>query len=445
MATARIEDERACERLYFLSIEPSTRSRIADWLGLNRATLAVLAVIGFLGLSEEIWSNFLPLHLKKEVAGSDPDSAFVAAVLYMGVISSLKNLLEGFGYIIGGTVAHKMGPRVALAVSAIPMTIGFVIMLSTSDPRIIVIGAMMMTNWEPLSVPATFDVVGSEVPKNRRTIAFAVQSIQKRLPKAIGPALGAYLLVTLGYWSNLVAAFSFVALAVIVQLTLTRRMRPKPDPPKVPIREIMRSMPADLKRLLRAEIFIRWGDWFARDFALLYVVFILTRRYGWNDDNAAEAGGTLMAIMALTALATYVPVAKWVDRSASPKPFIGLTFLLFSLFPISLVLLPKAAAAAGLPVMTGLVVTYVLNGLRELGEPARKALITTGFEPHVRARAVGVYWGMRSFAFFPAPIVAALLWSWIGPDRTFLIGGGIGLAGTLFFSASRTRGASKEA
>jgi hypothetical protein len=76
----------------------------------------------------------------------------------------------------------------------------------------------------------------------------------------------------------------------------------------------------------------------------------------------------------------------------------------------------------------------VLNGLRELGEPARKALITTGFAPAIRARAVGIYWGVRSFAFFPAPIVAALLWSWIGPDLTFLIGGSIGLIGTALFT-----------
>ena len=365
--------------------------------------------------------------------------AFVYAVMYQGVISSLTNLLEGFGYIIGGTVAHRMGPRVALAVSAIPMTIGFIIMLSTNNPRIIVLGALLMTNWEPLSVPATFDVVGSEVPKNRRTIAFAVQSIQKRLPKAIGPGLGAILLVRVGYQANLIVAFALVGIAVLVQLTLTRQMKPKPDPPKVPIREIMRTMPPDLKRLLRAEIMIRWGDWFARDFAFLYVIFILTRRWGWSDDGAAQAGGTLLAIMATTALATYVPVAKWVDRSTSPKPFIGVTFLLFSLFPISLVLLPRLASAAGMPVMVGLIVTYVLNGLRELGEPARKALITTGFEPHVRARAVGVYWGLRSFAFFPAPLVAALLWWWIGPDLTFLIGGAIGLVGTVFFSAGRMR------
>ena len=425
--------------IYSVAIKSPLHSRVADWLGLNRATLAVLVVIGFLGLSEEIWSNFLSLHLKREVSIAEPESAYVLAALYMGVISSIKNLLEGFGYIVGGTLAHRMGPRVALAVSALPMTVGVTILLLTNNPHVIVLGAILMTNWEPLSVPATFDVVGSEVPKNRRTIAFAVQSIQKRVPKAIGPKLGAALFVAVGYWLNLVVALVCVALAVIVQLTLMSRMRPKADPVQVPIREIMRTMPADLRRLLRAEIFIRWGDWFARDFAVLYISFILTRRYGWGDDAATDASGTLMAIMATTALATYVPVAKWVDRSTSPKPFIGVTFLLFALFPITLVLLPKAAAAAGLPVMLGLVLVFVLNGLREIGEPARKALITTGFEPHVRARAVGVYWGLRSFAFFPAPIVAALLWSWIGPDNTFLIGGAIGLTGTILFSVKRLK------
>jgi hypothetical protein len=132
-----------------------------------------------------------------------------------------------------------------------------------------------------------------------------------------------------------------------------------------------------------------------------------------------------------------------VDRSPSPRPFIGLTFLLFALFPVCLVLLPKAAAALGLPIMVGLVATYVLNGLRELGEPARKALISTGFPPDIRARAVGLYWGLRSFAFCPAPLVAAYLWHRIGPDATFLIGGSIGLAGTLSYAISSKLTASK--
>jgi hypothetical protein len=134
----------------------SRRDRAADWLGLNRATVAVLTVIGFLGLSEEVWSPFLSLHFKQLAAATNPTNAVAVAALFTGVVSSLRNLLEGFGYIVGGSIAHRMGPRVALAVSAIPSAIGFSIMLSTRNPWIIAMGALMMSNWEPLSVPATF-------------------------------------------------------------------------------------------------------------------------------------------------------------------------------------------------------------------------------------------------------------------------------------------------
>ena len=421
--------------------EPApARETVAQWLGLNRATLAVLAVIGCLGLSEEIWANFLSLHLKDRAAATHPVGAVLEAVKYIGIIAFAKNLLEGFGYIIGGTLAHRLGPRVALAVSAAPMAIGFTIMLVSGNPWAIVFAALLMTNWEPLSVPATFDVVGSEVPKNRRTIAFAVQSIQKRVPKVIGPALGGFVLAAIGYWLNLALAFGLVGLAVVLQLALTSRMRPKAASRHVPLREILRDMPRDLRQLLTAEIFIRWGDWFARDFAVLYVVTLLTSRWGWTERAATETSGVLLAIMAVTALATYVPIAKWVDRSPSPRPFIGTTFFLFAIFPICLVLLPRASAWFGWPVTVGLVLTFVINGLRELGEPARKALISTGFPPEIRARAVGLYWGLRSFAFCPAPLVAAWLWIWIGPDATFLIGGTIGLIGTGFYAISARAG-----
>jgi predicted MFS family arabinose efflux permease len=337
---------------------------------------------------------------------------------------------------MGGTLAHHMGPRVALAASVAPMVVGFALMLVSVEPAAIAVGAVLMTNWEPLSVPATFEVVGAEVPKNRRTIAFAVQSIQKRVPKVIGPAIGGLAIGAIGYWLNLTIAMGLVALAVVLQLALTRRMAPRPEPARVPYRAILRDMPPELRRLLTAEIFIRWGDWFARDFAVLYVVLVLTDRWGWAEFDARVASGYLLSLMGLVALATYVPVAKWADRAASPRPFIGATFLFFALFPILLVLLPRASTAFGWPAMAGLVAAYVVNGLRELGEPARKALISLGFPADVRARGIGLYWGLRSFAFFPAPIVAALMWRTIGPDATFLIGGGIGLVGTLVYWAS---------
>jgi len=399
--------------------------RAADWFGFNRASAAILVVIGCLGLSEEIWSSFLSLHLRDQAALAG--SAFSAAT-FIGIIGFAKNLLEGFGYIAGGTIAHRLGPRIALAVSALPMAAGFLLMLLGSGPWPIVAGALLMTNWEPLSVPATFDVIGSHVRKERRTIAFALQSIQKRVPKIVGPAIAGVAFGLAGYWLNLV-----------LQLALTSHLRPKAAPEDVPLKTILQTMPPDLKHLLTAEIFIRWGDWFARDFAVLYVVSLLTREWGWTDPAAAATAGWLLALMGVTALATYVPMAKWVDRSASPRPFIGTTFFLFSIFPIALVLLPKACAYFDLPITAGLVVAFVINGLRELGEPARKALISTGFPAPVRARAVGLYWGLRSFAFCPAPLVAGVLWSAVGPDVTFLLGGAIGLAGTGWYALTSAR------
>jgi hypothetical protein len=266
-----------------------------------------------------------------------------------------------------------------------------------------------------------------------------MQSIQKRLPKIIGPAIGGLAFGAIGYWFNLTLAFALVGLAVLLQFVLKWQAHPRPASPQIPLTEVLRRMPRDLRRLLTAEIFIRWGDWFARDFAVLYVVTVLTRDAGWTDRAAAGGAGMLLAIMATIALATYIPVAKWVDRSASPRPFIGVTFLLFSLFPICLVLLPRAADGLGLPLMAGLVVAYVLNGLREFGEPARKSMITSGFPAEVRARGVGIYGGLRSFAFFPAPVVAALLWRQIGPEATFLLGGGIGLVGTGWYGLTELR------
>lgn len=401
-----------------------SRESAASWLGLNRATIAVLVVIGGLGFAEEIWRNFLAIHLKDTVTGASQAARVLEAAKYMGLFAFLVNLLEGCGYIIGGKVAHRLGARTALLVSAIPMILGFALLLIVHHPLAIVLSALLITNWEPLSVPATFAVVGSEVPKNRRTIAFAVQSIQKRLPKVLGPLIGG-LAIAVGFWLNLSLAIGFVVLACIVQFFLLMRLRPTPDAAPVPFRQVLRNIPPDLRRLLSAEIFLRWGDWFVRDFAVLYVVGVLAQ--------TSRQAGLFLALSSFTALLTYIPIGKMVDRAPNPKPFIGLTFLLFALFPINLVMLPRLLPPLGVPLTAALGLAFILNGLREIGEPARKSLITGGFPPELRARAVGLYWGMRSFAFCPAPLISYFLWSFLGPEATFLIGGALGLLGTAWF------------
>jgi len=400
-------------------VVPPQRESFAASLGVNRAMLAVLSVTFGLGLTEEIWRNFLAIYMSLTTKDLN------AAVGYVGLVACLINLFEGFAYVVGGTVAHHLGPRRALAIASLPMAAGFVLMLTVQQPWAIVLGALLYTNWEPLSVPATFDVVGSHVPTHRRTVAFAVQSIHKRLPKVIGPLIGTALFA-IGFWANLGLAFGLLAVTVIAQWRLADRLQPKAEAAAVPLGTVLKAMPPDLRRLLLAEVFVRWGDWFVRDFASLYVVY----RLGVPADH----WGFWPAWSSAVALMTYIPMARMVDRASSPKPFVGLTFLLFASFPFLLVLLPKA----GLPLTVALLIAFGVNGLREMGEPARKSLIAAGFPPEVRARAIGLYWGLRSFLFFPAPLVAWWLWTSpsIGPDRTFLIGGTLGLIGTAWFTAA---------
>lgn len=404
----------------------SFSARMAAFFGINRGTLSLLVAIGGLGLSEEVWRGFFGPYLKQLT------TSLGDAVLYMGVFSSISLLIESAAFFIGGNVAHGMGPRRALLVSALPVVMGFSLFMLSSHPVLVVAGALLISHWEPLSTPAAFDVVGTTVAENRRTIAFSVQSIFKRLPRVLGPLLGIALFAVHFRWNVAVSVALVVGTGVLIW-RLAPDLRPKtPTDPEarlrqVSVREVLGAMPKDLKRLLTAEILIRWSDWFVRDFAGLYVIGVLLR-------SEAE-WGQLLALQSAVALATYIPVGKWVDASRNVKPFVGLTFFFFALFPLALIFLPELCQNMGLPVGLGLGLAFVLNGLREIGEPARKALITTSLPPEIRARAVGVYWGLRSAAFCVAPILSALLWrsEWIGPQGTFLLAGALGLCACVWF------------
>src|SRR4051794_40884107 len=108
------------------------KESLAAWLGINRATLAIMIATCGLGLSEEIWHNFLGIELQQKTHD----------VLHLAIFGLFLNLFEGFGYIIGGTLAHKMGPRIALAFSALPTAIGFAAMLLWPHPAVLVFGAL---------------------------------------------------------------------------------------------------------------------------------------------------------------------------------------------------------------------------------------------------------------------------------------------------------------
>ncbi|MEO6462525.1 MAG: MFS transporter, partial [Candidatus Eisenbacteria bacterium] len=181
-------------------------------------------------------------------------------------------------------------------------------------------------------------------------------------------------------------------------------------------REVWRAMPPELKRLWWSDVLVRWGDWLARDFIVLYCLKTL--------GISTALFGTLVALQMTTALATYFPVAAIVDRGHQ-RPFIGLTFVLFALTPLCFALARGPA---------GLVLAFAFYGLREIGEPARKSMITSSFPEEYRARGVGLYWSWRAFAIFPAPLAGALLWMAFGPRVLLVTACGVGLLGAALFA-----------
>ena len=127
--------------------------------------------------------------------------------------------------------------------------------------------------------------------------------------------------------------------------------------------------------------------------------------------------------MTATSVILYIPAAKLADRAGrrSRRPFVGATYLFFAAFPLALVLAPSAAWLIGV---------FILAGLREFGEPARKALIMDLGQGQGLGRRMGAYHMVRGVFIFPAPFIGGVLWGW-NPVIPFVVGGlvsGMGFA-----------------
>jgi hypothetical protein len=184
--------------------------------------------------------------------------------------------------------------------------------------------------------------------------------------------------------------------------------------------QILLRFPANLRRLLFADVLTRWCDWLVR---ALVVVYLATERRLTPPEIAG-----LITLQHTVALITYLPIGR-MTQAVGLQPFIGLTFIFFALFPLVLILVPDG----------WLWFAFIVYGLREIGEPARKAMITTNMPEEIRARGVGLYWGIRAFAVCSSALVGAALWQWGGPELLFPAACGFGVLGILvYYGLGRT-------
>jgi MFS family permease len=131
----------------------------------------------------------------------------------------------------------------------------------------------------------------------------------------------------------------------------------------------------------------------------------------------------LSLIENVTAVLIYLPVAYMADRFGK-KPFVLITFGFFALFP--LVLLHSESLAP-------LTAAFVLRGLKEFGEPTRKALIMDLAPEGRKAAMFGLYYLVRDILVAFAAFGGALLWR-ISPEFNLKTAFAFGVVGTLWFA-----------
>ena len=175
-----------------------------------------------------------------------------------------------------------------------------------------------------------------------------------------------------------------------------------------------------LKWLLFSDILIRFCERIPYAWVVIYAMD--------HVGTSATQVGVLTAVEMLVAMACFVPVAHLADRYGK-EPFVIATFVFFTLFPVTL----YQAENFGM-----LAAAFAVRGLKEFGDPARKALVIGYSQPEARGRAVGAYYLVRDVVVTSGSFLGAGLWK-LGPGANFLGAAALGAAGTVVYVATRRR------
>jgi len=380
-----------------------------QYLGLNRNVVVLALSIFGLGLGEELWQSYLPKYL----------TALGASGVAVGLFSSLKDLLDGLYQYPGGWMGDRFGRKRALMLFTLMAMCGYALYALAWHWVVVFAGLWLVMAWKAGAFPVTFAVIGDALPHGRRAMAFSVQSVLVRLPRVIGAPLGGLLIASFGAVSGVRAAAGItLLLAIIVLITQRRGYREQAVAEngfeRASAPAILARMPSQLKRLLVAECLVRFGEAIAAAFIVLYVTNVL--------GHTAMTFGMLYALQQTVSLVMYLPSGSLAGLTGK-RPLIALTFLFFALFPLAVQWAQATATLAA---------AFVIGGLKEMGEPARKAFIVDLADPSERARAVGVYYTIRNLLIVPAGAVGGILWAY-DPQAPLQVAGAVGILGAVAF------------
>lgn len=390
--------------------------RISDFLGLRKSIVGLLGMVILVGMGEKMAERFLPIYL----------IALGGGAITIGLLNGLDNLLSALYSFPGGYLSERLGIKRALLLFNIVAMLGFLIVILIPTWQAVIAGAALFLSWTAISLPASMDLVAKVLPKNKRTMGVSMHSLVRRIPMALGPLIGGVLIDAYGTRTGVRLAFIVALTMALVALVLQQimieddssRKKGGASAPaqKSPLRLLKEMSPA-LKNLLVSDILVRFCEQIPDAFV---VVWCMTRI---TSPVTGTGFGILTTIEMATAMLIYIPVAYLADRTTK-KPFVVVTFIFFTLFPIVLLFCHSFWLLVG---------AFVLRGLKEFGEPTRKALIMDLAPEDRKAGMFGLYYLLRNVVVSVAAFGGAFLWL-RSPATNFIAAFFFGVAGTVWFA-----------
>jgi len=387
----------------------SRAAGIADFLALRRNTSLLLVALVLAGTGERLWLGFVPKYLETLGAG----------VLIIGLFDALQTFLGAVYAYPGGWLTDRFGQLRSLLLFNGLSLAGYLLVLCWQHWLALVLGVFLFLAWSALSLPATFAVVATSLEQHRHTMGIGIQSMVRRVPMMVGPLIGGWLITRYGWEQGvrlaLTGCIALSAVTAVFQWFMVDRTEVNAAESKtVSFMAVVRSFNPALRELLVSDILIRFCERLPYAFVILWAINhagLTAREFGW-----------LVAIEMATAMVCYIPVAHLADKYGR-RPFVLATFVFFTMFPITLLFAHD---------FRWLAVAFVVRGLKEFGEPARKALIIAQARPELRARSYGAYYLIRDCVVTTGSFVGAWLWS-VSPQTNFIGAALCGAAGTLWF------------
>jgi MFS family permease len=253
-----------------------------------------------------------------------------------------------------------------------------------------------------------------------------VQSMIRRVPMMLGPLIGGWLLTRFGWTDGVRYALALcITMSLLTAAFQWFMFEPDVGRADLPVSQaarqrgptfidVVKSFTPGLKELLVSDILIRFCERIPYAFVIL-----------WAMDSGglnAQQYSYLVAFEMVTAMLCYIPVAHLADKYGR-RPFVLITFVFFTLFPVTLLFAHNFAWLA---------LAFVVRGLKEFGEPARKALIIGEAAPELRARTYGAYYLIRDCTVTSGSFLGAWLWH-VRPQANFIGAALCGALGTIWF------------